>query len=111
MNLAERELGINNPIKYLPRLPDDRKDPQPLIDDGTNHPGSTSRRQRGIVVELRGDLLYRDVRLASQASLIAAPWTTYFEFTSKARKARYGTSSLGEWRRSVDIGTGETVKR
>ncbi|AGY92768.1 hypothetical protein SPICUR_09235 [Spiribacter curvatus] len=30
MNLAERELGINNPIKYLPRLPDDRKDPQPL---------------------------------------------------------------------------------
>ena len=30
LGLAERELGIDNPIKYLPRLPDDRKDPTPL---------------------------------------------------------------------------------
>jgi len=33
MNLAERELGIDNPSKYLPLLPDDRKDPQPLTVD------------------------------------------------------------------------------
>ncbi len=30
LNLAERELGIDNPMKHLPALPDDRKDPKPL---------------------------------------------------------------------------------
>ena len=30
LNLAERELGIKNPMKHLPALPNDRKDPQPL---------------------------------------------------------------------------------
>ena len=77
MNLAERELGINNPIKYLPRLPDDRKDPQPLIDDGTNHPGSTSRRQRGIVMTVHGGLLHWVAKSANSASLGAPRWTTY----------------------------------
>ena len=33
MNLAERELGVDNPVKYLPPLPDDRKDPKPLTVD------------------------------------------------------------------------------
>ncbi len=33
MGLAERELGVDNPVKYLPPLPDDRKDPQPLTVD------------------------------------------------------------------------------
>jgi len=33
MNLAERELGVDNPMRYLPPLPDDRKDPKPLTVD------------------------------------------------------------------------------
>ena len=50
---------------------------QPLIDDGTNHPGSASRRQRGIVMTVHGGLLHWVAKSANSASLGAPPWTTY----------------------------------
>lgn len=47
---------------------------QSSVDNGPNHPGSTSRRQRGIVVTVLGDLLHW---VAKSANLEAPPWTTY----------------------------------